>query len=85
VSEDIRFSVSDYLQPSNSPTLIVTNPPYGNRLESDNLDEIYKKLIMQVQETGGGFITTYPVDVRFGLANKKLLNGSEECRYWYKK
>jgi 23S rRNA G2445 N2-methylase RlmL len=64
---------------------LVTNPPYGKRLESDSLDEIYKKLIREVRENGGGFITTYPVDVRFGLANKKLLNGAEECRFWYRK
>ncbi len=64
---------------------IVTNPPYGKRLESDDLDDIYKKLIHEVSENGGGFITTYPVDVRFGLANRKLLNGSEECRFYYKK
>ncbi len=64
---------------------IVTNPPYGKRLESDDLDDIYKKLIQEASENGWGFITTYPVDVRFGLANRKLLNGSEECRFYYKK
>ena len=64
---------------------IVTNPPYGNRLESDDLDEIYKKLIAEVSKNGGGFITNYPVDVRYGLANRKLLNGSDECRFYYKK
>jgi 23S rRNA G2445 N2-methylase RlmL len=64
---------------------LITNPPYGKRLESDDLDAIYKKLIKDVKESKGGFITTYPIDIRFGLANKKLLNGSEECRFWYKK
>jgi putative N6-adenine-specific DNA methylase len=72
-------------KPQNDGNTIVTNPPYGKRLESDSLNEIYKKLIREVKENGGGFITTYPIDVRFGLANKKLLNGAEECRFWYRK
>ncbi len=67
------------------PSTIITNPPYGNRLQSDDLDDIYKKLIHEVSESGWGFITSYPVDVRFWLANRKLLNGGEECRFWYKK
>ncbi len=85
VGEDIVFSKQDYLSTPTEWKTLVTNPPYGKRLESDDLDEIYKKLIKEVKESGGGFITTYPIDVRFGLANKKLLNGSEECRFWYKK
>ncbi len=64
---------------------IVSNPPYGNRLKDDNLHELYKKLIHEVEENGGGFITSYHIDIRHGLANRKLLNGSEECRFWYKK
>lgn len=68
-----------------SPITLITNPPYGNRLQSEDIDDIYRKLIREVGENGGGFITSYPVDVRFGLANKKLLNGGEECRFWYKK
>lgn len=85
VGGDITFAVSDYLSHPNEWTFLITNPPYGKRLESDDLDAIYKKLIKEVKETGGGYITTYPIDVRFGLANKKLMNGSEECRFWYKK
>ncbi len=78
---------------------IVTNPPYGNRLQSEDLADIYTKLIHEVSEHGWGFITTYPIvqnpqsakaDSSFQkgaspLANRKLLNGGEECRFWYKK
>lgn len=85
VGEDIIFSASDYLSHSNEWKLIMTNPPYGKRLESDELEKIYKNLIREVKENGWGFITSYPIDVRFGLANKKLLNWAEECRFWYKK
>ncbi len=37
--------------PTHQPT-IITNPPYGNRLQSDDLDDIYKKLIHEVSESG---------------------------------
>jgi putative N6-adenine-specific DNA methylase len=64
VGKDIRFEMRDFLT-SDASAFTVTNPPYGNRLESDDLDAIYKKLIKSVSSHGGGFITTYPVDVRF--------------------
>jgi 23S rRNA G2445 N2-methylase RlmL len=86
---DITFSTGDFLEGSNSPiiesSMIVTNPPYGKRLESIDLHEIYTGLIHHVTANGWGFITSHPIDVGHGLANRKLLNGSEECRYWYKK
>ena len=85
VGSDITFSISNFLEATSEVGTTVTNPPYGKRLESDDLDEIYKRLIAKVSGYGGGFITNYPVDVRFGLANRKLLNGSEECRFYYKK
>lgn len=85
VGEDITFWVDDFLETSDISGTLVTNPPYGERLKQDNLHEIYTKIVHTVSKNGGGFITSYPVDVRHGLANKKLLNGGEECRFWYKK
>ena len=87
VAEDIVFSVSDFLSSLTSELnpIIITNPPYGNRLQSDDLDGIYTRLLGEIQRNGGGCITTYGVDVRYGLANRKLLNGGEECRFWFKK
>ena len=64
---------------------MVTNPPYGKRMGGDHLDEIYVKLTREVTENGGGFITSYELPKDHRLANKKLLNGSEECRFWYRK
>lgn len=85
VRENIHFECEDFLDSSDSTWTIVTNPPYGNRLKDENLGELYTKLIHTVQANGGWFITSFTVDVRHGLANKKLLNGNEECRFWYKK
>lgn len=85
VAEDIVFEVEDFLEADISDATIVSNPPYGERLKQENLHEIYTKFVHAVQQNGGGFITSYPIDIRHGLANKKLLNGGEECRFWYKK
>lgn len=85
VRDDIIFDVTDFQFSPIKEWTIVTNPPYGNRLKNENLDELYIKLIHAIEENSGGFITSHGVDVRHGLANKKLLNGNEECRFWYKK
>lgn len=52
VKNDITFSISNFLEATSEGAPIVTNPPYGKRLESDDLDEIYKKLISEVSECG---------------------------------
>lgn len=61
VREDITFSVSDFLATSHSePTAtIVTNPPYGNRLQTTELERIYQKLTNTIEKNGGGYITSY--------------------------
>lgn len=83
VNEDITFEVGNFLEQESQNT-IITNPPYGNRLQSHEIEDIYKKLPAVIETNGGGFITSYPI-VAKNLANKKLLNGGEECRFWYKK
>ncbi len=101
VADDITFEVKDFLNPieksdgqwdafgmteiKEQPLTTVTNPPYGKRLENESLDEIHMKLIHTIEAWKWWFITNFWVDIRHWLANKKLLNGSEECRFWYKK
>lgn len=85
VASDIAFSVWDFVSTPIWEGIIISNPPYGNRLQNSQIDAIYKKLVQQVWEKWGGFITSYPLDIKHQLANKKLLNGGEECRFWYKK
>lgn len=85
VSDDIIFSVSDFLESKNTQNTIITNPPYGQRLQNKELENIYNKLIRDVSENAWGLITSYEIKNTQSLANKKLLNGSEECRFWYKK
>lgn len=85
VSDDIIFSTGSFTEKNDIEGIIISNPPYGNRLQNPELRDIYDKLVRYVWENGGGFITSHPLDMRHTLANKKLLNGGEECRFWYKK
>ncbi len=84
VGEDIRFEVGNYLDSQTNETIIISNPPYGNRLQWVDLSSIYDKLKKEIEWGTGGFITSYDIG-KNNLANKKVLNGAEECRYWYKK
>jgi putative N6-adenine-specific DNA methylase len=58
VNEDIIFGVQDFLEES-SNKMIVTNPPYGHRLQGTDLEKIYQKLPSMIEENGGGCITSY--------------------------
>ncbi|HRI36013.1 MAG TPA: hypothetical protein PK765_02895 [bacterium] len=73
-------SVRDYPAPFHC----VTNPPYGNRLKSDNLPELYRELSNMFQRDGvsGGFITSYPIVDAREYRNRKLRNGAIECRFY---
>lgn len=90
VSDDIRFSCQDAeklasLLPGDTPSTIITNPPYGNRLQDYDFDALYSDLEKNIAANHGGFITSFERNLGKEWSNKKLLNGSEECRFWYKK
>jgi len=67
---------------------IVSNPPYGKRLEfgEDILKKLYSKLLDDCMVTGGGFLSSYPLDslVRFKQKWKKksINNNGELCTFW---
>lgn len=90
VSDDIVFSCQDAkelsaLLPRDTSSTIVTNPPYGNRLQDYDFDALYSDLEKIIESHHGGFITSFERNPGKEWSNKKLLNGSEECRFWYKK
>jgi putative N6-adenine-specific DNA methylase len=90
VSGDIHFSCQDAeklasLLPGDTPSTIITNPPYGNRLQDYDFDALYSDLEKVIEANHGGFITSFERNPGKEWSNKKLLNGSEECRFWYKK
>jgi len=92
VEECIQRRPSDFLQ-SNLPEeyFVVSNPPYGKRLELDMfvMQSLYKKLVEDCVRCGGGFLTSYSVDefVRDQKVWKKkqVNNNGEMCSFWRKK
>lgn len=91
VGEDIKFTkqdYSDYMRREISGTL-VSNPPYGNRLEAD-VEKIHQdiaKLFSKNTNLWGGIITShsefeYYEKVKY--KRRKLYNGGEQV-YFYKK
>ncbi len=62
---------------------IITNPPYGKRLKDPNLEALYTTLETLIEPRHGGYITNVVRNPGRTWKNKKLLNGAEECRFWY--
>ncbi len=86
VEQDITFVTMDMRQSLDSlsaETTIVTNPPYGNRLQSEDLDSLYQQLQSAISTHAGGYISSVGFDGGDGWSNKKLQNGGDECRFWY--
>lgn len=76
--------------PERTPALVMINPPYGERLEVEDIDELYRKI-------GDTFKTNYTNCKAFiissdtqaikniGLKTSKrftLFNGPLECKFW---
>lgn len=84
--KDFKEYVSTYLSGA-----IVSNPPYGIRLQDYDLDLLYKDInIVFIKNTSlfGGFITSYDFTsyCRPGMwKNRKLYNGNELCYFYSKK
>jgi len=92
VGDTITFGSQDYktyLRRELEGTL-VSNPPYGLRLEDTNVDQIHEdisKLFEQNKNLSGGIITAYPEFEKLSQTKykkRKLYNGGEMC-YFYKK
>lgn len=62
VADTIHFEVKDFLKadfPAEESSWLITNPPYGKRLNTQDLDLLYQKLILSFQgERFGGRIST---------------------------
>lgn len=94
VLEDIDFRVADFketIKKIKKPATLVSNPPYGVRLETEDLDDLYREIFdfMGQKDISGGIITSYEgakkyIDTSL-FKNRKLYNGSIESRFWYKK
>ena len=96
VVEDIQFSVKDFSKEVESGIIIewtlVTNPPYGERLQPENLEILYKwlhKVFSQNKNLSWGFISNYEEFDNFVpkdfYKKRKLYNWGEKCYFWKKK
>ncbi len=67
---------------------MITNPPYGERIKSKNIEKIYDKLFKDLKNLKCGWIITgYKVDKKF-LDNFKvrvLSNGGKRVRFLWRK
>lgn len=87
VEEDIHFFVADIESPSPYASIharILTNPPYGNRMQANDLTHLYRRLDAMIHDgNGGAYITSYFTEnARLWWKNKKILNGADACRLW---
>ena len=87
----ITFLKKDFIEYKNEPMKgsLVSNPPYGDRLEVGNIDEIYnhiKSLFKIHKELSGGVVTSYDFDnkERNQWKRRKLYNGGKEVVFYKK-
>lgn len=92
VSECIRFQCMDYknIIDKNIHGWLVSNPPYGERLEDFDVEEIHKNIaVLFTKNTNiqGGIITSHAEFETYSKTKykkRKLYNGGELC-YFYRK
>ncbi|MDR1543192.1 MAG: THUMP domain-containing protein [Prevotellaceae bacterium] len=84
-----KASVADFELPQGA-AMIVANPPYGERLKSENLEEIYQQLGATLKHRCAGinaWVISSNIDClqKIGLKPSfkiKLMNGDLPCEYW---
>ena len=89
--KDIKVEISDFKdkQPPETPGILIMNPPYGERMEKDNLIEFYKSIGDTLKTRYDGWnawiISSDNEALKFiGLKPTKkitLFNGPLECRF----
>jgi len=90
VEELISFKNSDFLSstPEGDPGVVVLNPPYGERLQSDDIVEFYREIGTRLKHFYNGsdaWIISANLDALKFIGLKpsrkiKLYNGQLECR-----
>lgn len=91
LENEIDFSVGDFREYLNKKMegTLVSNPPYGVRLQSDDLRSLYNnidKLFRLNPELNGGVISSYldfdSLIKKQEYKKRKLYNGAEMCYFW---
>lgn len=91
LSDDIRFFVKDFrdVDIKNNYGVMITNPPYGKRLEEDNLRSLYSDFGKKIKnlDTWSKYVLTSYEDIERDFSrkadkNRKLYNGSLKTYYY---
>lgn len=91
LSDDIRFFVKDFrdVDIKNNYGVMITNPPYGKRLEEENLRSLYSDFGKKIKnlDTWSIYVLTSYEDIERDFSrkadkNRKLYNGSLKTYYY---
>ena len=91
LSDDIRFFVKDFrdVDIKNNYGVMITNPPYGKRLEEDNLRSLYSDFGKKIKnlDTWSIYVLTSYEDIERDFSrkadkNRKHYNGSLKTYYY---
>lgn len=91
LSDDIRFFVKDFrdVDIKNNYGVMITNPPYGKRLEEDDLRSLYSDFGKKIKnlDTWSIYVLTSYEDIERDFSrkadkNRKLYNGSLKTYYY---
>lgn len=88
----VTFQTLDFQQADRIPenSFILSNPPYGKRLQNDNLHDLYKKLIEYYENWNNKWCFITSNNSFFKLINRKnwklrkVFNGWEQCHFYKK-
>jgi putative N6-adenine-specific DNA methylase len=91
VFKSIHFAVSPFIQinPPDSPGMVIINPPYGERIVQDNLNDLYKQIGDKFKKDFTGYdawILSANAEAMKNIGLRPsprviLYNGQLECRY----
>ena len=94
IGDAVEWRIADFRELKNSAAngSLVSNPPYGLRMNPRDLHELYAgiaQIFAQNSALSGGIITSYPpffdmVGGKDDWKHRKLSNGGEPC-IWYRK
>jgi putative N6-adenine-specific DNA methylase len=89
--KDIQLKVSDFrdVRPPDGPGILVSNPPYGERIKVDDLFDLYREMGNALKRNFAGYkawlISSDPRAIKLvglrPMAKKELWNGQLECRF----
>lgn len=81
--------LQEFTPPAGTPGMVITNPPYGERLKQEHIDQLYEMMGDRFKQVFSGYIawvlsSNMDAMKHFGLRPSqkiKIYNGPLECRF----